>query len=514
MAAKNFIFLLLALQTFINPSIQKTKEDYSIDRANEYIEQNRNTVIQTYRLKYHAMAPIGWINDPNGFSMYQGEYHLFYQYNPYSAVWDTMHWGHAKSSDLVKWEDLPVALAPDQEYDSGGIFSGSAIEKDGKLYVMYTCVSNDLQQQCIAVSEDGVTFEKVPENPVLTARDLPENALASDFRDPKVFERNGTYYVVLASKTVNETGQVLLYQSPDLIQWSLKSILLEGTADQGIMWECPDLFELDGKDLLVLSPIQIPRSGNEYWNLDSVVAFVGSVNWETGKLNVEYQKELDHGLDFYATQSLLDHENRRIVIAWMNMWGRSWPTNTLNHKWTGAMTLPRQLSFVDDVLIQTPIDGIQNYVSSSPVYEDISITNATYTLSAVVGEVGILEVIANVSQANFFKILLRYNDVESTELSYNPQYGDVTLNREFSGIEITGEENPAVTKRVVNVALLSNDLIKFKVFLDQSSVEVFINDGVESMTSTIYPTEYADIIQFIADGTVYFEKIQWSNLSL
>lgn len=185
MAAKNFIFLLLALQTFINPSIQKTKEDYSIDRANEYIEQNRNTVIQTYRLKYHAMAPIGWINDPNGFSMYQGEYHLFYQYNPYSAVWDTMHWGHAKSSDLVKWEDLPVALAPDQEYDSGGIFSGSAIEKDGKLYVMYTCVSNDLQQQCIAVSEDGVTFEKVPENPVLTARDLPENALASDFRDPK-----------------------------------------------------------------------------------------------------------------------------------------------------------------------------------------------------------------------------------------------------------------------------------------------------------------------------------------
>lgn len=329
-----------------------------------------------------------------------------------------------------------------------------------------------------------------------------------------MFERNGTYYVVLASKTVNETGQVLLYQSPDLIQWSLKSILLEGTADQGIMWECPDLFELDGKDLLVLSPIQIPRSGNEYWNLDSVVAFVGSVNWETGKLNVEYQKELDHGLDFYATQSLLDHENRRIVIAWMNMWGRSWPTNTLNHKWTGAMTLPRQLSFVDDVLIQTPIDGIQNYVSSSPVYEDISITNATYTLSAVVGEVGILEVIANVSQANFFKILLRYNDVESTELSYNPQYGDVTLNREFSGIEITGEENPAVTKRVVNVALLSNDLIKFKVFLDQSSVEVFINDGVESMTSTIYPTEYADIIQFIADGTVYFEKIQWSNLSL
>lgn len=259
---------------------------YSVDRANEYIEANLHTVVDTYRYKYHAMAPIGWINDPNGFIYFGGEYHLFYQYNPYSALWDTMHWGHAKSSDLVTWERLPVALAPDQDYDQNGIFSGSAIEIDGRLYVMYTCVNGNSQLQCVAYSEDSLTFTKVPENPVIDTSQLPENAQPQDFRDPKVFKRGDLYYVVLASKTKDETGQILLYQSEDFINWSFKSVLLEGTREHGVMFECPDLFELDGKDVLIVSAIQMPKVGNHYENIDSVVEFVGTVDWDTGKFQV------------------------------------------------------------------------------------------------------------------------------------------------------------------------------------------------------------------------------------
>ncbi|EAC9468344.1 glycoside hydrolase family 32 protein, partial [Listeria monocytogenes] len=114
------------------------EETAILDKANRFIEMMRGKVNPQYRQNYHFSAPIGWINDPNGFIYYKGHYHLFYQYYPYDSRWGPMHWGHARSSDLVHWEDLPVALAPDQPYDSGGCFSGSAIERDGKLYLFYT----------------------------------------------------------------------------------------------------------------------------------------------------------------------------------------------------------------------------------------------------------------------------------------------------------------------------------------------------------------------------------------
>lgn len=136
-------------------------------KANEFIEKNAQTVNQEYRNKFHLMAPIGWMNDPNGFVYYQEEYHLFYQYYPYDSIWGPMHWGHAKSKDLIHWEHLPVALAPGESYDKEGCFSGSAIEKDGKLYLIYTghnVVEGQVRQvQCLAVSEDGIHFENMPE---------------------------------------------------------------------------------------------------------------------------------------------------------------------------------------------------------------------------------------------------------------------------------------------------------------------------------------------------------------
>ena len=162
-------------------------------KANEFIEKNAQTVNQEYRNKFHLMAPIGWMNDPNGFVYYQEEYHLFYQYYPYDSIWGPMHWGHAKSKDLIHWEHLPVALAPGESYDKEGCFSGSAIEKDGKLYLIYTghnVVEGQVRQvQCLAVSEDGIHFEKYAGNPIIAEDHLASVATTEDFRDPKVFQR-------------------------------------------------------------------------------------------------------------------------------------------------------------------------------------------------------------------------------------------------------------------------------------------------------------------------------------
>ena len=140
-------------------------------RANSYIARNSGTVVQRYRHSYHVMPEIGWCNDPNGFAYYDGKIHLFYQYNPYSAGWDTMHWGHVTSRDFIKWEYQPVELAPDMPYDDCGCFSGSAIEKDGMLYLMYTGVNAEgLQQQCLAFAWTAFPSKSLSWNPSLQKR--------------------------------------------------------------------------------------------------------------------------------------------------------------------------------------------------------------------------------------------------------------------------------------------------------------------------------------------------------
>ena len=168
-----------------------------LNKARAYEDQFASYVPEAERSMFHVTGPIGWINDPNGFSVYRGEYHLFFQYHPYKPVWGPMHWGHVKTRDFIRWERLPAALAPDMPYDKDGCFSGSAIElPDGRQLLMYTGVREEYQPdgtlkpyqtQCLAVG-DGKDYEKIDANPVLTAKDLPKGGSESDFRDPNIWK--------------------------------------------------------------------------------------------------------------------------------------------------------------------------------------------------------------------------------------------------------------------------------------------------------------------------------------
>ncbi|KAJ8954708.1 hypothetical protein NQ318_011401 [Aromia moschata] len=508
------IFIIFLITVITQSFVLASKDsEFTVEKANEYIAANKDNVIQTYRLHYHFMAPIGWINDPNGFIYHKGEYHLFYQYNPYSATANKIHWGHAKSKDLVHWEHLPVAMAPDHDYDADGVFSGSSMEKDGKLYVMYTGNSENRQVQCVAVSEDDITFEKVAENPVIEASTLPSNAQPQDFRDPKVIKRDDRYYVVTVSKTTENTGQVLLYQSEDLIKWEFKSILLQGTSAQGIMWECPDVFELDGKDVLILSAIQMPVVGDDYHNIDSVIAFVGTIDWDEGNFQVETMKELDHGMDFYATQTLLDDKGRRVAISWMNMWGRSYPTAELGQGWAGAMTLPRILSLKYNYLVQTPIPEIIDNYNVVTAINDTSIRNSSFIVTGVRGAVGHLELVLEIIDASYFEILVRMGQNEKTFIVYMPATNELILNRTMSGMSISGGEDLSVDQRQVKVPLEDNKL-SLEIFLDSSSVEIFANNGTETLTANIYPTEESsDGIQFTVVANEYIADTNQDNVN-
>ena len=171
------------------------KVTYTLDKANRYITEQQKSVIQDFKPVNHLTAPIGWINDPNGFIQYKGEYHLFYQYYPYDSAWGPMHWGHAKSKDLVNWEHLPVALAPDQEYDRNGCFSGSAIVKDDQLWLMYTGHIEEedgvRQVQNMAYSEDGIHFTKIKQNPVATGEIYQKKFLSVIFVIQKYLRKTG-----------------------------------------------------------------------------------------------------------------------------------------------------------------------------------------------------------------------------------------------------------------------------------------------------------------------------------
>lgn len=480
---------------------------FTIEKANTYIEENKNNVTETYRHNYHFMSPIGWINDPNGFIYFKGEYHLFYQYNPYDSAWGPMHWGHAKSKDLVTWEHLPVALAPDQPYDKDGCFSGTAIEKDGKLYLMYTgfilgeTEEDTRQVQCVAVSTDGINFEKIEQNPVLTEKDLPSNALPQDFRDPKVFKRNGMYYKIIVSKTNKETGQILLYSSSDLIKWDFVSILLEGTKQEGIMWECPDIFTIDGKDVVVISPMAYKKEDNHFHNLNSSIAFIGHMDWERGTFHKDSVQEIDHSLDFYAPQTLEDDRGRRIMIAWMQMWERNMPTHTENHGWCGAMTLPRELSIVNNKLIQKPVDDIKEYFHNERTLENEILQDESKKFAHISGNTCVLDLEIDVKDCQTFELALHSNETEATLLSFECENSLLELNRKNSGYEIIGKEDEHLYKRSVYCDT-PNDKLKLTIFLDRSSVEVFVNDGVDTMTANVYPKKEAKDIKFTAKGQV------------
>lgn len=237
--------------------------DLTLQKARAYEAEHGAAISPAERPAYHMTPYVGWLNDPNGFSYYKGKYHQFYQYNPYDVRWAPMHWGHAVSTDLLHWEYLPCALAPDSPADNGpGCFSGSATQMDdGRQLLMYTSVvaekqpngeMRDIQTQSIAIG-DGLNYEKPACNPVLTQKDLPEGFSKFDFRDPKIWrETDGTYSAVTVCLAEDGSGAAVLFQSKDGFDWHFVTVLERCNNQYGKMWECPDFFPLDGKQVLML----------------------------------------------------------------------------------------------------------------------------------------------------------------------------------------------------------------------------------------------------------------------
>ena len=469
--------------------------------------------------QYHIAAPAGWVNDPNGFSYFNGEYHFFYQHYPYAAKWGPMHWGHAVSENLVYWRHLPVAIEPDHIYDaSGGCFSGSAIEKDGKLYLMYTghvdlpVITPDgadrIESQNIAISSDGVNFEKYAGNPVIY---IPkgEDISASDFRDPKVWEHNGRYYVVVGSRTPtadpndrNSEGQILLFDSDNLIDWNFMGIMARGEGNQGFMWECPNFGTIDNCDVLILSPQGVHPEGKKFLNVHQSGYFLGKLNYNTGIYTHGDFDILDYGFDFYAPQITQAPDGRTIMIGWLDMWESEFAEN--GDGWSCMMTVPRELHVRGNKLVSTPVKELESLRLSSKNYNNVSVKKKT-ALDGISGETGELLVTVDPKSSKGFAIELRSGGREKTVLSYDASSRILKLNRDKSGAALTGERE---------VKLDSSGKVNLRIFLDRSSIEIFANNGEAVMSTRVYPKSTSTGINFIPQGgEINLERVTFYKLA-
>ncbi len=487
----------------------------SLRDARKYEEERERETADVLRPAFHLSARVGWMNDPNGFSYYRGEYHMFYQYHPYSNVWGPMHWGHAVSKDLLHWRHLPAALAPDMDYDRDGCFSGSAVElPDGRHLLMYTGVAietqpdgtrREIQTQCLAAG-NGVDYEKYPDNPVLDGKDLPEGGSRYDFRDPKIWRKpDGTYRCVAGNCTEEKDGRILLFSSPDAFHWKLEKTLAANNGRLGRMWECPDFFALDGKQVLLTSPQDMLPQGFEYHNGNGTVCLIGTYDEETEDFVEEHNQAIDYGIDFYAPQTVLAPDGRRIMIGWMQNWDTC-SFHSPGWTWFGQMSLPRELSVKNGRLFQQPIRELKDLRSAEVKYENVQVKD-TMSLEGIKGRKIDMELTLRPGneQEMYRKFAVRFAQDDSchTAISFRPYESIVKVDRKHSG------SRRAIIHQRRCLVPGGNGHIKLRVLLDYNSAEIFVNDGEYVLSITMYTDISADGISFFADGDVNMDVVKY-----
>ncbi|MBQ3067348.1 MAG: glycoside hydrolase family 32 protein, partial [Clostridia bacterium] len=308
-------------------------------------------IAKKHKPMFHVTGEQGWINDPNGLIFFNNQYHAFFQHYPHDTKWGPMHWGHVVSNDLTNWKYLPIALAPGGKGDKDGCFSGSAIVHDGKLWLLYTGYEYNSggesirQVQCLAESADGVRFVK---HGVVIGTDLlPSDYAPCDFRDPKVWFANGSFWCIVAARKIAGRGRILLYKSADLFNWEFVNDLF-GKDSAGTMIECPDYNQELG--YLMFCEQYQPSENGIHLNVHTCRYCIGHIDYNTGRFVEQSRDIVDYGFDMYAPQSFV---GKPILMGWLNMWDRNVPS--ADYGFAGMLTVARKVSVVDGRLWQEPI---------------------------------------------------------------------------------------------------------------------------------------------------------------
>lgn len=488
----------------------------TLREARKYEEASEKMISGEERPAFHLTPRTGWMNDPNGFSWYGGKYHLFYQYNPYDSQWGPMHWGHAVSRDMLHWEYVPAALAPDGAWDRDGCFSGSAVTlPDGRHLLMYTGVVRErqanggygeVQTQCLAVG-DGTDYVKYEKNPVLDEKDIPDGGSRYDFRDPRMWqEADGSYRCIVGNRAADGSGQILLFTSPDGFEWHYVKVLAANRNRFGKMWECPDFFPLDGKWVLITSPQDMLPSGFEYHNGNGTLCLIGDYDRETQEFTENTDHSIDYGIDFYAAQTVLTPDGRRVMIGWMQNWDTCSYRRKHDEAWFGQMSLPRELSVKDGRLYQKPVRELEQMRANRVSHTDV-IVSGTVVLEGIRGRRIDMELTVRPAEDHDmyrkFSVYFAQNETYHTSLGFCPAESVLEVDRKFSG-----SRRAVIHQRRSRVNHRDGEL-KLRVILDRFSAEIFVNDGEQVLSAVLYTEQEAEGISFAADGAVRMDVTKY-----
>ena len=475
------------------------REEY-IKKINTHLAENMEKVKNDqWRAKYHLMAPIGWINDPNGLCEFKGTYHTFYQYSPLDANGGMKFWGHYSSKDLVNWQEEEIAIFPDIDEDKDGVYSGSALIKDDTAYFFYTgnvkhkgdhdyILTGREQNVILVTSKDCKNFSE--KRVVLRNTDFPEN-MSLHVRDPKVWEEDGIYYMVLGARTKEDKGCILIYKSNDLYNWEFHSVPAGEEDNMGYMWECPDIFTIEGKTILLFSPQGIAAEGYKYNNVYQSGYAIGEFKNDKKELELSNFIELDRGFDFYAPQTFEDSKGRRLMIGWMGVPDAVEHKNpTINNFWQHQLTIPRELVLNNNKVYQVPVVELESLRKDSSFKKAIPLNKGaildifkSYTF----------ELSLNFKKCNEFKIELR----EDCKISFNEKVFKLELGKSGYGRDI----------RAVEIEFIES----IRIFSDNSSLEIFLNNGEEVFTTRIYNTSIDSALKLSGNGIVEIEKWEFYN---
>lgn len=431
-------------------------------------EKSQSVRKSPWSMRYHIMPPVGWLNDPNGLCYFRGRYHVFFQYAPFQATGGLKLWGEYTSTDLIHWNYEGAVLFPDSPYDCHGVYSGSAFVEDGKMELFYTgnikldgdydYVKNGRESNTIYTStEDGIHFSD--KECLMTSKDYPRG-YTLHVRDPKVWKQGEHYYMVLGGRKENDQGAVILYESEDKKQWIFRGELTTPNPF-GYMWECPDLFSLDGQTILSVSPQGLNRG--EFKNQNVYQSGYFRVERREEQWKLSGFTEWDQGFDFYAPQTFVDGKGRRILIAWAGMPDaeEEYTNPTVAQGWQHVLTTPRELTWKDGKVYQNPVEEYKKLRKKGIPLE-------AGTKAVVSDKCFDLEITRIQSEE------CRVTIEEELELTYQAGVLKITF---------TGEMGSGRTSRKARLERLD----QLRILADTSLMEIYANGGETVFTTRYYP---------------------------
>ena len=473
---------------------EKVKQDLD----NFYSNNDSNI----WRNKNHIEMPFGLVNDPNGLSYFNGKYHIFYQWNPFGCEHKTKHWALVKTTDFVNFTKPEIILKPEDWFDKNGCYSGGAYVKDDTLKLFYTGnVKNEKDEresyQCIVDYNKDGSFEKrgpiIPKQP---------DGYTAHFRDPMIFVNEGIYYMVLGVQRENLTGAALIYKSDDIEKWELVGELETNMKDFGYMWECPNIIKVnDDKYAFLFSPQGLEAEEFKNQNIYQSGYVIGNLDFKVPQLkNHSEFKEIDMGFDFYAPQ-VFTHNDKNIMIGWVGMPDKDseYPSGE-NGGWMFPLTLPRVLEYKDNVLYQKPLKEVENLREKQIVsVKDLNINEYSLDLDSRNIEID-LELLLEESIFIDFKFVFRD---EYINLTYNKENGVCIIDR--NNMKLGGK---GIRKFKLNV----DKTLKLHMFIDNSVMEIYYQEGLETTTLMYFPKFDDFKIEIKSDNKVKMSELNIWNL--